>query len=118
VEDIINRAGGELVLQLYGSTADEEMDTQSPMRVCMDGVLTDLPAGATARLRPGESITLVPGLYHSFRAEGGTVLTGEVSAVNDDNTDNRFAEPLGRFPEIEEDEPVVHYLCNEYPVAD
>jgi D-lyxose ketol-isomerase len=117
VEDIINRSGGDLVLQLYGSTPEEELDAESPIEVSLDGVLTRLPAGARVRLKPGESITLVPGLYHAFWAEAGTVLTGEVSAVNDDSSDNRFAEPLGRFPEIEEDEPVLYYLCNEYPPA-
>lgn len=60
----------------------------------------------------------MPGLYHEFCAEGGTVLIGEVSAVNDDTTDNRFTEEVGRFPEIEGDQPPLYYLCNEYPPAD
>lgn len=47
----------------------------------------------------------------------GPVLLGEVSMCNDDNTDNRFYEPIGRFPEIEEDEPPYRLLCNEYPAA-
>ena len=34
--------------------------------------------------------------------------------VNDDMTDNYFAEPTARFADIEEDEPIVHPLCNEY----
>jgi D-lyxose ketol-isomerase len=45
------------------------------------------------------------------------VLIGEVSMCNDDNTDNRFLNPLGRFPTIEEDEPPYRLLCNEYPKA-
>ena len=40
------------------------------------------------------------------------------SARNDDNTDNRFYEKMGRFPEIEEDEPPYRLLCNEYPAAE
>ena len=32
--------------------------------------------------------------------------------------DNRFYEPIGRFPEIEEDEPAYRLLCNEYPKAE
>lgn len=44
-------------------------------------------------------------------------LLGEVSQCNDDNTDNRFNPPVGRFPEIEEDEPPYRLLCNEYPKA-
>jgi D-lyxose ketol-isomerase len=45
------------------------------------------------------------------------VLVGEVSKVNDDRTDNRFLEEVGRFPEIDEDEPAKYLLCNEYPPA-
>ena len=47
----------------------------------------------------------------------GDVLIGEVSMCNDDNTDNRFYEEVGRFPEIEEDEAPYRFLCNEYPKA-
>ena len=47
----------------------------------------------------------------------GAVLIGEVSQCNDDNTDNRFNPPAGRFPEIEEDEPPYRLLCNEYPAT-
>ena len=45
------------------------------------------------------------------------VLLGEVSMLNDDNTDNRFYENIGRFPEIEEDEVPYRLLCSEYPKA-
>jgi D-lyxose ketol-isomerase len=37
--------------------------------------------------------------------------------VNDDKVDNRFYEEVGRFPEIEEDEPPLHLLTHEYPPA-
>lgn len=36
---------------------------------------------------------------------------------NDDTTDTRFHDPVGRFPEIEEDAPPYSLLCNEYPPA-
>lgn len=52
-----------------------------------------------------------------FYGRGGTVLAGEVSRVNDDTNDNRFLEPLPRFPAIEEDEAPLHLLCTEYPPA-
>ena len=48
----------------------------------------------------------------------GNVLLGEVSQCNDDNTDNRFRPPVGRFPKIEEDEAPYRLLCNEYPEAE
>ena len=35
--------------------------------------------------------------------------------VNDDVTDNRFLEPTGRFPVIEEDVQARHLLVSDYP---
>jgi D-lyxose ketol-isomerase len=42
------------------------------------------------------------------------VLIGEVSTVNDDETDNWFREPIGRFAEIEEDVAPTHLLVSDY----
>ena len=119
IEDIINRAGGQLVIQLFNATKDEKVDRKTPVKVSLDAVVRTVPAGGEVVLQPGESITLVQKLYHKFWAKKGTgpVLIGEVSAVNDDKTDNCFAEKMGRFPKIEEDEPPLHLLCNEYPPA-
>ncbi len=118
VEDIIVRAGGNMLIQLYNSTPDEKL-ADSPVEVSLDGVRRTVPAGEILRLTPGESITLTSEMFHKFWGEHGkgTVLIGEVSKVNDDNTDNCFLEPLGRWPDVEEDEPVLYYLCNEYPPA-
>lgn len=115
-EDIINRGGGNLVLQLHNATEDEGL-AETEVTVQMDGVTRRVPAGGEVVLRPGESITLPQRLYHSFWAEPGKghVMVGEVSCVNDDYTDNRFLEPLKRFPGIEEDEEPVHYLVSDYP---
>ena len=63
---------------------------------------------------PGESVTLVPGDWHAFWGEGGDVLIGEVSTVNDDETDNIFREPIGRFANIEEDVDPGHLLVSDY----
>jgi hypothetical protein len=115
MEDIINRGGGELVIQLYNSKSDESLDDASEVTVSIDGIQHTIPAGDTVRLAPGDSITLPGGLYHKFWAEGEPCMVGEVSRVNDDTRDNRFHEPVGRFPEIEEDESPAHLLCNEYP---
>lgn len=67
-------------------------------------------------LSPGESICLEQGVYHRFYGEPGKgkVLVGEVSMVNDDASDNRFYEPVGRFPEIIEDEEPLHLLASDY----
>ena len=118
-EDIINRGGGNVLIRVYNSNPDESVDKESPVQVHTDGRTYVVPAGTQIRLMPGESITVTPGLYHDFDVEPGTgpVLLGEVSQCNDDNTDNRFDPPMGRFPEIEEDEPAYRLLCNEYPPA-
>jgi D-lyxose ketol-isomerase len=71
-------------------------------------------AGATVSLSPGESITLEPFHYHSFWAEEKRVMAGEVSMVNDDHTDNRFLDKVGRFPAIEEDEKPLYLLVTDY----
>jgi D-lyxose ketol-isomerase len=112
-EDIINRGGGILVVELYNSTKDEQL-ADSGITVALDGVIRRIPAGGTVKLSPGESITLPPRLYHAFWGEGGRVLVGEVSMVNDDRSDNRFHEPAGRFPDIVEDESPLHLLTVDY----
>lgn len=115
-EDIINRGAGKLVCELYNSTPDGQF-ADTPVRVATDGVIREVKPGGTVILEPGESITLVPGLYHQFYAQAGqgTALIGEVSSVNDDATDNRFHKPLPRYAAIEEDAAPNHLLCNEYP---
>ena len=116
MEDIINRGGGDLMVQVWNATAEEELG-KDDVTVRLDGHLTTVPAGTVLELHPGESITIPPRLYHAFWGRGGNVLAWEVSMVNDDNTDNRFYEPQARFTAIDEDEPARHLLCNEYPEA-
>ncbi|MBQ9647659.1 MAG: D-lyxose/D-mannose family sugar isomerase [Oscillospiraceae bacterium] len=119
MEDIINRAGGNVLIRVYNSNKDESIDRESDVTVHVDGRAYTVPAGTQVRLQPGQSITITPLLYHDFTVEagGGPVLLGEVSQCNDDNADNRFEPPMGRFPTIEEDEPPYRLLCNEYPEA-
>jgi D-lyxose ketol-isomerase len=116
-EDIINRGGGELVIEVARATDDDAGLSDREVVISCDGVARTLPPRGRIVLKPGESVTLLPRIYHTFYgAPGrGRVLVGEVSRTNDDDTDNRFLEPLGRFPEIEEDEAAYRLLCNEYP---
>lgn len=116
MEDIINRGGGNLVLELYNATKDNQLDN-SPVKISMDGILKTFNAGDKVILTPGESITFHQNIYHRFYGEKGKgkVLVGEVSMVNDDNDDNCFLEETGRFPEVTEDEPPVHLLVGDYP---
>lgn len=114
-EDIIFRGGdGSFCMKLWKADRDEKLSDEDVL-IKVDGVVTKVKAGEVFRLKPGQSVTYEPYLYHTFWAEGGTCLVGEVSMVNDDAADNRFYEPIGRFPEIEEDEPAEHLLCTEYP---
>ena len=55
-----------------------------------DGVVRRQGPGEVLLLDPGESVTLMPGNWHEFWGEGGDVLIGEVSTVNNDLTDNVF----------------------------
>ena len=119
MEDIINRGGGTVVFRLWNAGPDELPDRAAPVTVHRDGRICTVSPGEPVEIRPGESLTLYPGCYHEFtvRPEDAYALIGEVSMCNDDETDNRFEKPTGRFPAIEEDEPPYRLLCNEYPPA-
>jgi D-lyxose ketol-isomerase len=39
---------------------------------------------------------------------------GEVSVVNDDETDNYFLDMVARFPAVEEDEPPYRLIVSDY----
>ena len=113
-EDIINRGGATLVVELFGSDADGNCDESKGVTVLTDGLERQLPPGHKLKLAPGESITLNPGDWHAFWGEGGDVLIGEVSTVNDDETDNIFRERIGRFADVEEDTAPKHLLVSDY----
>jgi len=113
VEDIINRGGGKLDIQLYNAN-EEGGVADSTVVASFDGVKRQVKAGDVVRLSPGESITLPPRLYHKFWGAEDRVLVGEVSLVNDDQNDNHFYEATGRFPAIEEDEEPLHLLTTDY----
>lgn len=113
-EDIINRGGATLVIELFGSDDQGNFAGDKGGTVWCDGIRRDYSAGEKIKLAPGESITLQPGDWHAFWGEGGDVLIGEVSTVNDDETDNVFREPIGRFADIVEDEAPTHLLVSDY----
>jgi D-lyxose ketol-isomerase len=113
-EDIINRGGGTLVIELFGDS-DGVCDRNKGTSVFCDGIERTLAPGARLRLQPGESVTLMPGDWHSFWAEDADVFVAEVSTVNDDTTDNLFEDPrVTRFSGIEEDEQPYRLLVSDY----
>ena len=117
MEDIIVRAGGTLIVELY-ETDETGRERAAPVTVETDGRRRTVGPREPIRLTAGQSITMHRGLVHRFYGEPGrgTVVVGEVSQVNDDLTDNVFPEPVGRFSSIEEDEPPFRLLWNELPL--
>ena len=71
-EDIINRGGGNVLIRVYNSLPDEEIDKITDVTVHTDGRTYTVPAGSRIRLRPGESIHIQQRLYHDFSVEEGT----------------------------------------------
>jgi len=113
-EDIINRGGATLVVELFGSDDRGRFAEDRGVVVLCDGIRREFGPGERLKLAPGESVTLMPGDWHGFWAEGGDVLIGEVSTVNDDETDNIFRDPIGRFADVEEDVPPTRLLVSDY----
>jgi len=114
-EDIIVRAGGEMAIRLFATDENGKM-TGGPVRIFRDGLAYVYQSGEEFTVSAGNSVTLTPHMGHIFGTKAGTgdLICGEVSRVNDDNTDNYWLENTSRFAEIEEDEPILHPLCNEY----
>jgi len=111
-EDIICRSG-MLALELWAghpeSTARGEEFT-----VRCNGEPRTHRSGEVLKLQAGERITLTPGIYHAFYPLTTDCVIGEVSTANDDLNDNFFVRTdIGRFPEIEEDEPAEVRLVSE-----
>ncbi len=113
-EDIINRGGGDLVMEIYASDPQGGIDRTTPVTVPSDGCPVTIRPGELMRLKPGQSVTLMPGIWHAFWAERGDCLIGEVSTVNDDRTDNVFEDPIPRFATIEEDAAPDFLLVADY----
>ena len=111
-EDIICR-NGVLAIQLWDSHP-EQGQHNSKIDIKINGVFQKIKSGEIVTLQSGERITLTPGIYHEFYPESEECIIGEVSTHNDDNADNYFANPeVGRFSEIDEDEPALVKLVSD-----
>lgn len=113
-EDIICRTG-ELTVWLWPAKPAAEAPVPGAIvRVPINGVPTELPAGVPHGLLAGYRLTLVPGIWHAFAPASEECIIGEVSTANDDQHDNFFRDPrIGRFPDIEEDEAPLIKLLGE-----
>jgi D-lyxose ketol-isomerase len=111
-EDIICRSG-RLVIELWKGHPERTRKGEV-FWVCRNGEKTEVHSGEPILLQAGERVTIVPGVYHAFWPESPEAIIGEVSTANDDAHDNFFVDPnIGRFPEIDEDEPPVVRLLWE-----
>ncbi len=110
-EDIIVRRGA-LRVQLWSGKPGTS--TVQPVSVRVNGEDRVFASGSLLDLAAGERITLRPEVFHEFWPISEWCVIGEVSTANDDKNDNQFADPsIGRFPEIEEDEPALVRLACE-----
>jgi len=116
IEDIINRGGGTLQVELH-SISEEDGLGNGIIRVNCDGIEKIINSGEIIELYPGNSVTITPDIYHCFYAKNGAekILIGEVSSVNDDHEDNTFVNKnVQRFMRIEEDEEPLYLLYDDY----
>ena len=105
-EDIICR-WGRLAIQVHAEGA-------TSVRLQVNGIEREMPLDQPLVLEAGERVTLTQEVAHSFWAESDYAVVGEVSTANDDLHDNFFANPdIGRFSEIEEDEPPLVKLVSD-----
>jgi len=113
-EDIICR-NGALAIEVWAADP-RQGDRGATFRLKRNGEYGVVSSGEVLHLTAGERVTLEPGIYHSFWADSDECVLGEVSTANDDHHDNFFVDPeIGRYPEIEEDEPALIRLLRELP---
>jgi D-lyxose ketol-isomerase len=103
-EDIICR-NGRLVIELWKAHPDRTRKGEV-FPLLRNGEKVEIRSGEPMVLEAGERVTIEPGVYHAFWPESIEAIIGEVSTANDDANDNFFVNPdIGRYPQIDEDEP-------------
>ena len=115
-EDLINRSGGTLDVELGWAAGDERSLADKPVSAQVDGITKVVARGGMIRLEPGESVTLPPFMCHQFSgsSQSGMTVAGEVSSLNDDGTDNCFLGRQVARTAIVEDSLAKYYLLDEY----
>lgn len=110
-EDIIVRQG-TLCVQLWKGHPAKVGEASFP--ILINGLAVQTSNSHIIKLKAGERITLLPGIFHEFWPESESAIIGEVSTANDDLNDNIFAsKDIGRFSEMEEDEvPLVSLVSD------
>ena len=113
LEDLVNRGGGTFVVSCF-KTDSNGKKLEEPFPVSIDGKRIVVKPEERIYLLPGESMLVEPGVYHSFWAEGGKALVGEVSDYEDYN-DDTFYDDFELSMELIEDEPILYPLFTEIP---
>jgi len=115
-QDLINRGGGDLVVQVYLSTTEYELDEKKRVPLQVNGIAYNVKAGGIVRLVSGDGLTLQPATYYKYWAEKASCIVGAISTTCDETNDYLFFDPnCQRFPSIEPDESPLHLLHYEYP---
>jgi hypothetical protein len=116
MEDIINRGGGNLVIELHKADPSENALCGGRFSIAVNGMRRTMDSGDKLILTPGESVTMESVHAHKFYGEPGSgpVMVGEVSMVNDDSGDNCFVDGAVRFVPVLEDESPKYILACEY----
>ncbi len=110
-EDIISR-WGILRIQLWPGTPAESLG--KPLTLLVNNAPQTVNGGEFITLESGHRVTLEPGVWHEFAPASDECIIGEVSTANDDANDNFFVNPdIGRFPDLEEDEPALVKLLSD-----
>jgi len=111
-EDIICRTG-TLVVQLW--RADPLVDnTSAVLQVKINGAFQQISSGELVTLQSGERVTIEAGIWHEFWPDSEECIIGEVSTANDDLNDNFFSnDQIGRYAEIDDDEPALIKLLSD-----
>lgn len=111
-EDIICRTG-VLIVQLWKADPFKD-NTAGVLKLKINGHYAEIPSGDKVTLKAGERVTIEPGIWHEFWPESEECIIGEVSTANDDLHDNFFSnDQIGRYSEIEEDEPALVKLLSD-----
>lgn len=123
MEDLINYGDSPLYMQLFNVDPEGQMDTESDVLVQLSGRRFKIKAGEAVEIRPGQSLTLTPGIIHqgvagpdSQPADGMGFLI-EISSVTNDTGDNIYLDDKTQWPvEVIEDIGAKYCRVREYPV--
>lgn len=109
-EDIINRGGGKMVMELLNQRNDGRVEEEKEVNVEKDGRIVKKKEGENMKIKKGERVKIMKGNWKDLWGEGGDVMIGEVQNVNEDMKENILREKIGRLQDIEEKEKKLNMI--------